>query len=490
MHNYKLKIDKDVEMKTVAYYRRSTNIQENSIEMQRQMARNYSYHKALLIDEEFIDDAVSGRKKSIQEREGLSAMLTRIITGDITDILVYKRDRFARNALEYLEIFQILKEKQIKVHFTANNEIPIQYSPAGELIELLMAGIIQREGEQIVERISETIKANFQRGKTPGNLPYGYRFDKQLRKVIRDEEKLSAVKSIFESVITNDFKSMRQLTDHLKDNNILRDEKPWSSQMIRNVLSNPTYMGIRLLKLSGEVLKNRYDTLAIVCESDWIKTQEALESLITKRKLSKKEKVIYHLENLVFCKSCNEPLHPKTGVKNKETMYYYSCSTHKIKLMKSELENSVLDSCQQFFQEILNTHLPDFHKRHSKELIEALEKQLAKMEQDLHRQTQRLEQKTEKWLNESRQYEKEKHEFELVALYQLIDEQKSRIYAIESEKMKLTEPVENSNLLVNLKINESSLGLYFQDIISKVEVESFTLNIEFKHPFLSIKEVL
>ncbi|MFD1738347.1 recombinase family protein [Bacillus salitolerans] len=475
-------------MKAVAYYRRSTNIQENSIEMQRQMARNASYQKALLIDEEFIDDAVSGRKKTIQEREGLSSMLSKIESGEITDVFVYKRDRLARNALDYLQIFQLLKEKQVKVHFTAENEIPIQYSPAGELIELLMAGIIQREGEQIVERISETIKANFQRGKNPGNLPFGYEFDKLTKTISRDVEKLSVVKSIFDAVNSNDFKTMRQLTDYLKDNNIQRDEKPWSSQMARNVLSNPTYMGIRLLNLSGEVLKSRYDALAIVTESEWLTAQEALEVLTSKRKPVEKEKVTFHLENLVFCKQCNEPLQPKKGMKNKESIHYYSCRTHQIKLIKSELENQVLDSCKQFFQELLKTHLPDFHQRRRNEMSKTLENQIDEMEQNLHKLNQRLERKIEKWLNENRQFKKEKLEADLLNLLQQIADEKERIHFIEKEMIELTQTIEFPS--DNLDIHESTMRVYFRDIISKIEVEEHMMNIEFKHPFLSTKEVL
>ncbi|WP_108671829.1 recombinase family protein [Peribacillus acanthi] len=478
-------------MKTVAYYRRSTKIQENSIEMQRQLARNLSYQKALIIDEEFIDDAVSGRTKSIQEREGLCSLLTKIETGEVTNVFVYKRDRLARNALDYLHIFQLLKDKQINVYFTAENEIPIQFSPAGELIELLMAGIIQREGEQIVERISETIKANFQRGKTPGNLPFGYEYEKQSKTVVRDEDRLRIVKLLFEAINSKEFTTMRQLTDYLKEKKIRRDDKNWTSQMIRSVVSNPTYMGLRLLNLSGETLKSRYDNLAIVAEKEWLVAQEVLETLTMTRKKAEKDKVHFQLINLAYCKECKTPLQSKKGIKDKKKIYYYSCKSHKINVEIEELEQKVLDSCKQFFKELLKTHLPAFHKRHNNEMTRVLQKTKDEIKQNLHKLNQRLERTTEKWLNEKRQYEKEVLEANLLNLYEQIDKQKKHIQSVEDAILEMQESVEDE---ISIPDTYNFKDIYpcvlFEDLVSKVEVEQNTIHIVFKHPFLTMKEVL
>jgi site-specific DNA recombinase len=478
-------------MKTVAFYRRSTNIQENSIEMQRQMARNLSYQKALIIDEEFIDDAVSGRTKSILERAGLSALLSKIEKEEVTNLLVYKRDRLTRNALEYLQIFQLLKEKQVNVYFTALNEIPIQYSPAGELIELLMAGIIQREGEQIVERISETIKANFQRGKAPGNLPFGYVYNKQSKTIVRDEDRLQMVKTLFEVVNSNKFITMRNLIDFLKKNNIKREDQNWSSQMVRNIISNPTYMGMRLLNISGEKLKSRYDSLEIVTEMDWNAAQEVLENLLAKKSHIENEKTNYHLKNLVFCKVCNTPLQPKIRTKNKQKNHYYTCNNHNIKVEKKTLEEKVLNSCNQFFTELLKSQLPNFYKRHHEETNKLLQNTLCEVEQNLKKLNKRLVTTTEKWINEKRMYEKEKLEGQLLSLYQIINDEKKQIDSLKNEMLEVKKEIVNKYTIPDtLNFNDTNLGELFHDIVSKVEVEQYTINIVFKHPFLTIKEVL
>lgn len=326
-------------MKTVAYYRRSTNIQENSIEMQRQMARNLSYQKALLIDEEYIDDAVSSRKKTIKERQALQSLLTDIEKKTVHTLLVYKRDRLARNALEYLEIYHLLREKKIKVLFTAENEVPIQYSPAGELIELLMAGVIQREGEQIIERIQETIKANFQRGITRGNLPYGYCYDRNTKTIHRNEEQLSVVKFLFDQAATDTISSIKELKDLLQIQNDIPQDKKWSTQMIKKVLANPTYMGERVLNISGEVLKSHYQQLTIVDEEQWLKAQQFLEQTVKPKGVIKEQPpIIYLLVGLLICKECKQPLIPFTGRRNNQQTFYYRCKEHSIKFEKNLIE--------------------------------------------------------------------------------------------------------------------------------------------------------
>lgn len=56
-----------LELKTVAYYRSSIDLQENSIEMQQNSVLTRSIDMALIIDEEYIDEAISARKVSLKK---------------------------------------------------------------------------------------------------------------------------------------------------------------------------------------------------------------------------------------------------------------------------------------------------------------------------------------------------------------------------------------------------------------------------------------
>lgn len=481
-------------MKTVAYYRRSTNIQENSIDMQRQMARNLSYQKALLIDEEYIDDAVSSRKKTIKERQALQRLLIEIEKEKIQTLFVYKRDRLARNAIEYLEIYHLLRKREINVIFTAENEVPIQYSPAGELIELLMAGVIQREGEQIVERIQETIKANFQRGVTPGNLPYGYCYDRNTKTIHRNEEQLSVVKFLFDQAATDTISSIKELKDLLQIQNDIPQDKKWSTQMIKKVLANPTYMGERVLNISGEVLKSHYQQLAIVDEKQWLKAQQFLEQIAKPRLINEKPPIIYSLAGLLICKECKQPLIPfKSKINNQQT-FYYRCKEHSIKFEKNLIEVKVLDACKEFFQTLLQSNLPELYDRYQQANEQKLQQEKNNIENEFDAIERQLITKTEKWFQETSEPEKEKLQVQLINLHDKQENLRQQIEKINQEiagLQTLKHLMESkSSLLVHDEpsYDETNLKSLVQDIIKEVVLNSYTMHIIFKHPFLTVKE--
>lgn len=481
-------------MRTVAYYRRSTNLQENSIGMQRQRARMLSYEKALLIDEEFVDDAVSGRKKTIKERPALKRLLIEIEKGSVQNLLVYKRDRLARNAMEYLEILQLLKFKNINVLFTADNEFPIQYSPVGDIVELLMAGIIQREGEQIVERIQETIKANFQNGNSPGNLPYGYSYNKVTKSIIRNEDELQIVKLLFDKFSSNEISSVKELKNYLDANGIKKNDKPWSSQMLKKILSNPTYMGERVLNISGETLKSTYEQLAIVDEQQWLKAQELLSPSSNQTVQSKEKTVDYLLRGLLICRKCNEPLTTLKSTKQKQPIYFYRCQKHAIKLEKTMLENKVFQACKRFFETLLQSNLSILYKEYEEKNQEISNKQKSLIFNNVDAVKRQMLHNTEKWFQEKSSLEKEKIEYKMIQSYDKLQHLQDQINLIEEELKDLEYITENLNdfPLAFEKQLESfdplQLRKLFEDLIKEVQVNECTIDIAFKHPYLSLKE--
>lgn len=150
--------------KTVAYFRNSTDLQENSIQMQKSMALHYSSKKRIIIDEEFEDVDTSARKRSLKDRPGISKIMKQIGHGLIEGIVVYKRDRLARNIQEHLELYQLFKNHGITVHFTSQNEVPMMYTPVGEYLETILGAMAEHEGKQIALRILETRIANYTKG--------------------------------------------------------------------------------------------------------------------------------------------------------------------------------------------------------------------------------------------------------------------------------------------------------------------------------------
>jgi site-specific DNA recombinase len=479
-------------MRAAVYYRRSTNIQEHSIDMQRQVALNRSTSMLIPIDLEFIDDAISARKTEISDRPALTSLLHEIEQGTITTLFVYKRDRLARIALQYLELYQTLKKHKVKVIFTSENEFPMLFTPVGELIELLMAGIIQREGEQIVERITETIKANFLRGKFPGTLPYGYSYDNGTRVITRIESELTIVLSIYEAFQSG--KSIPQIKTELSEKNILRRGKPWKLNNIRVVLENSTYMGERVLQFAGNPIKRLFPDLSVVDELTWVAVQDKLqESLKEKKPKFDKPIIHYALQDLVKCKHCGDALVGRTYSSNSQPVY--CCKSHsQVRLDKAFLEQLVLEHCMQFFKSLIKSDFPKLHTRFQQKNLLSLEKHITTITAKINLLNQQLMNKTEKWLFEAATFEKDKLEENLIQIFEKLEESEQQkanfLKEIELIKLPITDTqnyiFENEQIEVEIN-NYSSM---FKDLIFSISIDENNMEIHYKHPFLSTKEVL
>lgn len=490
-------------MKAVAYYRSSTEIQVNSIDMQQHMAFESSIYHVIPIEEEYVDKAVSARKTTISQRAGLKKLLQDIQNGKVSTLFVFKRDRLARKAIEYLEIYELLKEKNVQVIFTAENEIPIYYTPVGKLFEYIMAGMIQREGEQIIERIRARTKANFLNGKYIGTLPFGYSYNSASKKIIRDEEKLSIVKTIYERF--NNGHSSGEIARDLNDNSLLRDGKLWTSQSIRSVLTNPLYMGLRVMNYEDETLQKRIAHLAVINEEDWEKAQHQLEVIQQSKSRKQKPEVYFPLESLLFCGECHEEakregqsmvLRPLVG---KAKSARYVCKKHTtIKLAKADIEQQMLDRCYDFFRELLSSHLQDLFFRFEKSNRVALEEQLRSIENKLNETRRHLIARTEKWFCEKEPAKKESLEQALVNGYDKFAEQKRLkervqffIGQLEEIRNKINQQDEQFTSKKHLQtLDEKVLKELFSDVIDRIMVYPLYIEITFKHPYLQIKEAM
>lgn len=156
--------------KVVEYKRTSSGGQDLKL----QTETNAQYLRDIPEEEKliFTDFDVSATKLSMDNRPALSRMLKLIEDGMISTVVVYERDRLARNVYEYIYIVKKFYEKDIEVIFTAT-EAP---SFSKDLFLETWYGLsAQFEGKKISTRLSDARKRN------PGSL-IGY-----IKKVVKKE---------------------------------------------------------------------------------------------------------------------------------------------------------------------------------------------------------------------------------------------------------------------------------------------------------------
>jgi site-specific DNA recombinase len=394
---------------TVAYYRSSTKLQENSIDTQRDRAHTYAREHVVAIHKEYIDDGKSARKTKVSERQGMTELIEAIRAGQVGTVLVYKRDRLARNAVEYMEFYRLCRKHDVEIRFTARNEFPVYYTPLGEFIELIMAGMVQHEAEQIAERLSNTHLKNFLERKTIApSLPYG------LKKVNRDGKAAIAyvnesvrrdIATIYRAFIEMKPQTMKEFEDYLRDHLKLirqpwepkkgkdrksmkrksRGPRPWKSQEIINLITNSIYMGIHRRTFAGETytVDRREECEPAVTESEWLEANKLIARFLPIRR----ENPIYTflLEHIIVCKDCGKSLKCEIRYHNNHPIPKYECKDHKLALSAESCHQQVLNLVMEHIDQLLKVHGEDLYRRYQLKRMRRLENEITLVKNTISR---------------------------------------------------------------------------------------------------------
>ncbi|OEF99155.1 hypothetical protein BHF71_09990 [Vulcanibacillus modesticaldus] len=398
-----------MEMSVAAYCRKSINSQEHSIETQKFLAREAAAKFNLVIDEYYIDDAISAKKTKIDERSSLKRLLDDIESEKVTTLFVYKRDRLARNVEQYMEIYELFKRKNVNVIFTAENEISLQYTPAGEFFELIMAGFNEREVDQIHQRIRETKNTMVKQGKLQsGRIPYGYIVDKE-GYLIPDKNVVNDIKFIFTEFVEQDFKNFSAFVKHINDIGIKykAGEKAtaWKDSNLRTLIRNPVYIGIRFVsETDGEKYEFQNESLKVVDENLWKTAQRKYELNYSRKKnveVDDIRNIGFLLNGLVVCGKCGVQVNGKVIQDiNGQRMGIYQCNRHKKYMMeKKNIEKQVLKKAKSIFLEIANVRGKKIIIQDFKSYEEDYMKKVKKLEEKISTLENELASMSKEWLN-------------------------------------------------------------------------------------------
>ena len=162
-------------LRAAAYIRVSTMMenQEDSFDNQKQhfeelLAKNKQYENAGI----YSDYGISGT--SIRNREGLQSLLLDCKKGRINRIYCKSLSRFARNALEFLEILSVLRENGVTVYFEKENLDTAK--SLNDIVVATLAAVAEEESISISENTRWANAKRYSVGEVPNELIYGYRW--------------------------------------------------------------------------------------------------------------------------------------------------------------------------------------------------------------------------------------------------------------------------------------------------------------------------
>jgi site-specific DNA recombinase len=478
--------------KTVIYARSSTKLQEDSVDTQQQSIYEYAMIKGLLIDDTYVDPHVSARKKSVHERPELKRLIKDIKKGEISTLIVYKRDRLARKVDEHIMLYHLFKKHKVKLHFVASNEHEMKFDVLGEVFELMIGVMNQREGEQINSRISDTQRNNFLQGKKFSFLPYGYKLNENKTKILRVESELEIVKEMFQEWIAKPSIKLKTLVAYFnKKGYTQRGGNPWSENTIKTVLQNPLYKGIHVKTFGGKIESREIHSLSIINEEEYDQAQRLLE----KKPKHEPKSPLYSclLNGMVFCKICNRVLDEKKRMKKGEIHFNYECLDHEIVYPSQELDELVVKKSKLFLSQLLQSNLTDLYKVYSENMI----KKLTKLQSAIVKEKKILEEKFSKAAERYVLKQGKADESNFLKLMTEIKSLEHEMQVFEKMKIDLSNTIPDSKELVTslegigweslpLEEKKTLLG----NILERILIDRHSVVISFKHPMIQSEEVM
>lgn len=311
------------------YCRVSTDTQEErgTIESQVEYATKYCDLNGIDIAAWYKDDGITGTLP-LEERQGGSQVLADAKSGIIDTLLVYKLDRFGRNARIILNGIYALENLGVKVKSMTE---PFDTSdPAGRFTLTILAGVADLERENILARLSAGANRAARAGKWLGGIvPYGYYVNADGFLSINDDNipgmdmsEADVIRLIYTLTVEQKMSTMK-IADYLNSAGIppryviddINARKSggkrrkttagiWNPARIGSMIKETTYRGLHVYgrRTKKEREKIEREVPAIVVEGTWYAAQNVLkENRIESKRNAKAD---YLLRSLVKCGSC------------------------------------------------------------------------------------------------------------------------------------------------------------------------------------------
>lgn len=323
------------EKQLIVIYNRVSSAAQ-SLELQDAAARRYLESQDLVGNEEFIiylsDHDVSATKLKMSQRPKLMELIRLIQEGRVKTVVGYKRDRFARNFYEFVDITRIFIKHGVEVIYTASNEPPFRNKLA---LEAFYGMFGQIEGENIRTRTEDARK------QFPSNI-FGYTRSKVDGKVSYsiNKNKREIIVSLFNDFICVDNED--QFIEFL----LTRRKGLTKPERMLRILTNPFYAG-------HYETKNGYQLLPHVDPMVTLDTFNTAKTLVD-RFVSYYQEKLLDISNQYSitpnCGECNSPM--KHRKENPLDAGYFVCSANhrRVAISVEEFNNlvkkTVLDHVQ------------------------------------------------------------------------------------------------------------------------------------------------
>lgn len=325
-----------------------------------------------------------GTSDSIEERSEITKVLGLIQGGQIKRLVCMALDRLSRNKIDSAYIEDLLIKNNVDLVtptkvYNWNNESDLMLSDFENLIA-------RQEFRAIKKRMAIGKQIGAEQGKlVAGEPPLGYVIDRNIKKVVIDEEKAKIYRWLVEKYLTGNY-TTHTLAIEFNKYYVGNRYKKANNSRIYKILTNRFYLGE--VKYKGIWYKGQHEPLITLEDFNKIKTQLSGNNKIPQRKGYRE---IKKLSQICKCGICG---HTMTVTRDKKygnfiRCWYVnsegkSCGNKSIKedIILKQIDIAILnhiEAIEEFLRED-NTDYKDKQIKIMQSQIDHIEKELSKLD--------------------------------------------------------------------------------------------------------------
>ena len=464
-------------MNVAIYLRKSredeTETREETLKRHENILLDYCSRNNLNIVKTY-KEVVSG--ESIEKRPQMQLLLNDVKNNFFDGVVVVELERLSRgNQIDQAEILEIFKKSKTKIYtlnkvydLSSEDDFDEEFFEFGLFMSRREYKIIKR---RLIRGKKQAQKEGFFISAT---LPFGYSKEKQGKGyvLIPNEKECPIVQSIFDKYVHQN-QSILEIRNFLNDNNINHNSRAdkWTTQRIRRILSNKTYIGYIIADTKTEnpvCYEGNHEP--IIDFETFNLAQEKLKIKLTKTKRG--SALQNPLASLLHCSFCGKLLHRNIAGKNPETKY--SCRTAGCPNVQEYcyiVENKVISELQSELKDF--NYFLNNYKNEMKSKQDAINNEIAIIESEILKKENMINKACE--MLEEGIYTKEKYLSRVNILEQDLNVLKSNLISLkatnydESARYKTAIPILEMVLEKYWDLKPKHKNDLLKSIIEKIE---------------------
>lgn len=313
-------------MPSIAIYARKSTESEDrqilSIDSQVKELKEHAVREGLEVSRIFFES----KSAKAPGRPVFNELFKSVQEGRIDGVLCWKLDRLARNPVDGGAVIWAMEERKLAAIYTPQRSFT--NTSNDKFWMQLEFGMAKKYVDDLSDNVKRGLRAKLAAGWMPGMPPLGYLNDRNERTIIKDPERFSLVRRMWDLMLTSNYTPPQVLAIATRQWGLLTRAfrriggRPLARSAVYALFRNPFYYGAVVRR--GEFFHGRHPPMVRKAEFD--RVQRLLNSMSNPRP----QKRTFAYTGLIRCGECGASVTAERKVNRQGHEYvYYHCTKRK-----------------------------------------------------------------------------------------------------------------------------------------------------------------